>query len=289
MYKVEAKTILSGKNGLNIYRGCTHGCIYCDARSDCYGMEHPFEDIAVKANAPVLLRKALGSKRRLCMVGTGAMSDPYLPAEAELELTKECLEIIAQYGFGVTLITKSDLVLRDLPILKEINSQAKAVVQMTLTTFDDELCRKIEPQAPVTSRRFEVLEILRDNGIPTVVWLCPILPFINDTAANIRGILDYCLKAQVYGVICFGMGLTLRSGNREYFYNRLDALFPGLKERYISLYGDKYEIVSPKHSYLMSLFTDTCRANGLVCDNNAIFAYLNALPNMSEPVLFPEY
>ena len=160
MHEVEAKHILSSQNGMNIYRGCSHGCIYCDARSDCYQMNHAFEDIEVKRNAPQLLEQALRSKRRRCMIGTGAMSDPYLHLEKELKLTRRCLELIDEYGFGVAIQTKSDMILRDLDLLKSINRKTKCVVQMTLTTCDEELCRIIEPNVCTTARRLEVLNIM---------------------------------------------------------------------------------------------------------------------------------
>ena len=233
MHYVEAKGILSAKNGMNIYRGCSHGCIYCDSRSSCYQMEHEFEDIAVKQNAVDLLAAALKRKRKKCMIGTGAMTDPYIPLELETGYLRQSLELIEEQGFGFTVLTKSDRVLRDLDLLQKINAKTKCVVQMTLTTYDEELCRKLEPNVSTTKARFEVLKQLRDAGIPTVVWLCPILPFINDTQANISGLLDYCIEAKVYGIICFGMGVTLRDGNREYFYRQLDKSFPGLKEKYI--------------------------------------------------------
>ena len=231
MHSVESKTILSAKNGMNLYRGCLHGCIYCDSRSDCYHMEHDFEDIEIKSNAISLLKDALRKKRKKCMIGTGSMTDPYIPLEAKLGNVRKSLQLIERYGFGFTVITKSDLILRDLDLLKSINQKTKCVVQMTLTTYDEELCKKLEPNVCTTKRRVEVLEILRDNGIPTVVWLSPILPFINDTKENIEGILQYCIDAKVYGILCFGMGLTLRSGNREYFYAQLDRHFPGLSAK----------------------------------------------------------
>ena len=170
MHFVEAKSLLSANNGMNLYRGCTHGCIYCDSRSKCYGMDHAFEDVEVKRNAPQLLENALRRKRRRCMIATGAMSDPYMHCEEELRLTRRCLEIIRQYGFGVSLLTKSDRVLRDLDLLRDINREAKAVVQMTLTTLDEELCRIVEPNVCTTKRRVEVLKTVRGEGIPTVVW-----------------------------------------------------------------------------------------------------------------------
>lgn len=275
MHFVNAKGILSPQNGMNLYRGCTHGCIYCDSRSRCYHMDHDFEDIEVKENAIELLEKALRSKRKKCMIGTGAMTDPYIPLELELGNVRKALELIYKYGFGVTLQTKSDRILRDLDLLSRINKSTKCVVQMTLTTYDDDLCRKIEPNVCVTSERVRVLKILRDSGIPTVVWLCPILPFINDTKENIAGIMDYCTDAKVYGVICFGMGLTLREGNREYFYRQLDRCFPGLKDRYIYEYGSQYEVRSRNHESLMNLFRDKCDESGIKYNIEEIFMYLN--------------
>ncbi len=274
MHFVTAKGILSAKNGMNLYRGCQHGCIYCDSRSDCYHIDHFFEDIAVKENAITLLEASLRRKRKPCMIGTGSMSDPYMPLEEDLCYTRSALELIKRYGFGATLITKSNLVLRDLDLLKAINEQTKCVIQMTLTTYDDNLCRKLEPNVCTTSERVEVLKILRDEDIPTVVWLCPILPFLNDTAENINGILDYCEEANVHGIINFGMGLTLRDGNREYFYRSLDRHFPGLKEVYIRRFGNSYMLDSPNSRELNILFHQRCEAAGILHDNEQIFQYL---------------
>ena len=274
MHCVKAKGILSSQNGMNIYRGCTHGCIYCDSRSSCYQMNHEFEDIEVKENALVLLEDALRRKRKRCMIGTGAMSDPYIPLELELEYTRRALLIIEKYGCGVALQTKSDRVLRDLDVLKRINEKSKAVVQMTLTTADEALCRVVEPNVSTTKQRLEALKSFRDSGIPTVVWLCPVLPYINDTRENIESILNMCVEARVRGVICFGMGLTLRAGNREYFYRQLDRRFPGLKERYIREYGGRYEISSPRGGELMRLFHQICERNGTMHNNDQIFDYL---------------
>ena len=275
MHEVNVKGILSAKNGMNIYRGCLHGCIYCDSRSLCYQMKHKFEDIEVKANAVELLENALRRKRNKCMIGTGAMSDPYMPIEEKLGNMRKCLEVIERYGFGVTMITKSTKVLRDLDLLKKINEKSKCVVQMTLTTYDEDLCRIVEPNVETTYERFRALEILRDNGIPTVVWLCPILPFINDTEENIRGILDYCVRAKVNGIINFDMGVTLRDGNREYFYKKLDDHFPGLKEKYIRMYGNSYQLSSPNSRQLNMIYKSECIKNGIMCDVNECFEYLN--------------
>lgn len=275
MHEVNVKGILSAKNGMNIYRGCLHGCIYCDSRSLCYQMNHKFEDIEVKANAVGLLENTLRRKRNKCMIGTGAMSDPYMPIEEKLGNMRKCLEEIERYGFGVTMITKSTKVLRDLDLLKKINEKSKCVVQMTLTTYDEDLCRIVEPNVETTYERFRALEILHDNGIPTVVWLCPILPFINDTEENIRGILDYCVRAKVKGIINFDMGVTLRDGNREYFYKKLDEHFPGLKEKYIRMYGNSYQLSSPNSRQLNMIYKSECIKNGIMCDVNECFEYLN--------------
>lgn len=282
MHRIQAKSILSAQNGMNLCRGCVHGCIYCDSRSDCYQMEHPFEDVAVKENAPALLEQALKHKRRLCMIGTGAMSDPYMPMAETLQLTRQCLEIIAKHGFGLAIQTKSQKILRDLPLLEQINRQSKCVVQMTLTTFDEDLCRILEPNVSTTAQRFEALKVLRDHGIPTVVWISPILPYINDTEENLRGLLAYCVEAKVTGIICFGMGLTLRAGNREYFYEKLDAYFPGLKARYIQEFGDAYSCESPNSRILMELLQNTCREHGILCGVEEVFSYLREFPEPFE-------
>lgn len=285
MHYVKAKGILSSSNGMNLYRGCSHGCIYCDSRSKCYHMGHDFEDIEIKENAIALLENALKRKRSPCMLSTGSMTDPYIPLENEIGNVRKALSLAYQYGFGFTLITKSAWVLRDLDLLKAINDRAKCVVQMTLTTFDEELCRKIEPNVSTTGERAAALRTLREAGIPTVVWLCPILPFINDTEENIRGILAYCRDAQVYGVICFGMGLTLREGNREYFYRQLDRLFPGMKEKYMRTYGMQYQLSSPRNRELMGLFHRLCEDYGIIHDNQQIFAYLNELESRNRDQL----
>lgn len=275
MHFVKAKGILSNDNGMNLYRGCSHGCIYCDSRSKCYGMNHAFEDIEVKENALELLEKGLLSKKRRCMIGTGAMTDPYIPLEETLRMTRQALEIIERHGFGVAIQTKSTRILRDLDVLQKINEKGKAVVQMTLTTHDDDLCRILEPKVSATSERVAALKQLRDAGIPTVVWLCPILPFINDTKENIEGILQSCIEADVKGIICFNMGVTLREGNREYFYEQLDRHFPGMKERYIRAYGNAYELNSPRNAELLRLYHKTCGKAGILHDNREIFAYLH--------------
>lgn len=282
MHFVDAKGILSSHNGMNLYRGCTHGCIYCDARSKCYGFTHDFEDIEVKQNAPELLEMALRSKRKKCMIGTGAMSDPYMHCEENLKLTRRCLELIDYYGYGVAIHTKSDRILRDLDLLKSIHEKSKCVVQMTLTTYDEKLCKILEPNVCTTKERVKALEIFRDNGIPTIVWLSPILPFINDTRENIEGILDYCIQAKVYGIITFGMGVTLREGDREYFYAALDKHFPGMREKYHNKYGYSYEVTSDRNNELMKMFREKCSENGIVHRVDECFSYLHEFPEKYE-------
>lgn len=292
MHFVDAKGILTGSRnyfGMNIYRGCSHGCIYCDSRSRCYHFSHAFEDIEVKRNAPELLEAALKSKRKKCMIGTGSMSDPYMHCEEELHLTRKCLQIILKYGFGAALITKSDRILMDLDLLEQLSRETRCVVQMTLTTFDDALCRIVEPGVCPTSRRIEVLKILRERGIPTLVWMTPILPFINDTEENVGSIVDACAGAGVKGIVSFGMGLTLREGDREYYYTALDRHFPGLKEKYIRTYGNAYEIPSPRAGDLGRVFEDKCRQYGIMSDPRECFAFLADFPSKYEQLsLFGE-
>lgn len=274
MHFKEVKGILSPHNGMNLSRGCIHGCIYCDSRSKCYQIEHDFEDVEIKINAPLLLEQKLKSKRKKCVIGTGAMSDPYMPIKENLQHTRICFEIIEKYGFGLAVQTKSNLILNDLDLLKKINQKAKCIVQMTLTTYDEKLCKILEPNICTTKERVEALKIFRDNGIETVVWMTPTLPFINDTEENIRGLLNYCIEAKVYGIICFSIGVTLREGDREYFYLNLDKHFPGLKEKYIKTYGNSYEVISSKHHELMKIFNEICKKNNIKNNNNEIFAYM---------------
>jgi DNA repair photolyase len=279
MHFADYKTILSPKNGMNLYRGCTHGCIYCDSRSKCYQIKHDFEDIEVKRNAPEILEQQLRRRRQRSMISTGSMCDHYMPLEADLELTRQCLAVIEKYGFGLAILTKSDLILRDLDLLAAIQSKAKCVVQVTLTTYDDELCRIIEPHVASTSERVKVLEQMAAQGIPTVVWLCPTLPFINDTEENLLGLLDYCVQSKVQGILNFGFGLTLREGNREYFYQQLDIHFPGMKERYISQYAESYSCDSPNNAHLREVFKSECRRQGILYRTDDVFAYLREFPS----------
>jgi len=274
MHYADYKTILSPQNGMNTYRGCTHGCIYCDSRSACYQMKHDFEDIEVKRDAARILESQLIRKRKPCMINTGSMCDPYIQLEEDLHVTRECLKVIERHGFGLAILTKSARILRDVDIFKAINYRAKCVVQITLTTYDDDLCRILEPNVSTTSERFAVLEAMREEGIPTVVWLCPILPFINDSAENLRGILDYCVRANVRGILCFSFGTTMRQGSRDYFYGKLDEHFPGIKEKYMREFGAAYECRSPNNSQLTGIFREECRKHGIPYRTDDVFGYV---------------
>ena len=280
MHYVKAKGIFTSDYGINIYRGCTHGCIYCDSRSDVYQFNHKFEDIEVKENAVELLKKEL-IKRKPFMVVTGAMTDPYVPIEKRLPNVRKCLEVINRYGYGFACLTKSDLILRDLDLLKKINEKAKVVVQITLTTADDDLCRIIEPNVCPTSKRVEVLKKLNENNIPAVVWLSPILPYINDTEDNINSILDYCVDTNVRGVLNLDMGLSLRKGNREYFYKKLDENFPGLKEKYVEEFQDRNFIYSINNRKLKGIIKDRCQKHGMLYKQEDIFDYMHEFPSKS--------
>jgi len=282
MHLKEAKSILNPRNGMNISRGCIHGCIYCDSRSKCYRIEHDFEDVQIKSNAPTLLEDALKRKRKKCMIGTGAMTDPYLPIKENLLNIRACLEIIDRYGCGLAIQTKSDLILNDLDLLISINKKAKCIVETTLTTYNEKLCAIIEPNVCTTKSRFEVLKIMKENGIQTIVWLSPFLPYINDTEENLQGLLNYCIQANVYGILCWGIGLTLREGNREYFYSKLDEHFPGLKNTYQKKYGSNYIITSDNNEQLMKLLHATCKENNIVLGNDSLFEYMHTYEEKKE-------
>jgi len=275
MHLKEAKGILSASNGMNISRGCTHGCIYCDSRSKCYQIDHDFEYVQIKSNAPALLEDALKRKRNKCVVGTGAMTDPYIPIPENLANIRACLEVIDKYDCGVAIQTKSDLILRDLDILLRINKKAKCIVQTTLTTFDEDLCKIIEPNVCSTKRRYEMLKIMQKNGIQTIVWLCPFLPFINDTEENLRGLIDYCIDSGVYGTLFWGIGMTLREGSRDYFYQKLDEHFPGLKDVYHKKYAYKYEITSDNNDKLYRILCDTFDKHKIIYGTDNLFKYMS--------------
>ena len=271
---------------INPYVGCPHRCMYCYAEFMKRFSNHDepwgtFVDVKIRSTSTRPIN--LAGKN----VFLSSVTDCYNPLEEKYELTRKLLQQLRYSGAAITILTKSALVLRDLDLLKKINGSTKAVVQMTLTTFDEGLCRKLEPNVSTTRERFEALKIFREEGIPTVVWLCPLLPFINDTGENLAGILDYCAQAGVKGIICFGMGLTLRDGNREYFYRQLDRLFPGMKERYIRTYGNRYELPSPREKELTEQFTAFCREHSILHTPEEVFGYLNAFSEKkAQPELF---
>lgn len=269
MIYVDAKSIISPTNNVNLYRGCSHGCIYCDTRSLCYQVKN-YDEIEVKKDALLIFETELRKKKNKIVIHTGSMCDPYIHLEKDLKLTQGMLEIIKTYGHGVYILTKSDLVLRDIELFKKINQENKAIICMTLTTFDDALCRIIEPDVCVTSRRLEVLKTFADNDLLTGVWLCPILPFINDTKENIINLVAAMKAANVKFIWNFGISLTLRKGNREYYYEQLDKFFPGLKEKYIKTYGESYVIESPKEEELMKTLKQECLKHNILLEHKKI-------------------
>ncbi|MGL4774279.1 MAG: radical SAM protein [Clostridium sp.] len=271
---IEAKTLVSGyvennswfgvNYNMNIYKGCCHGCIYCDSRSECYGVTD-FDRVRAKNNSTQIIRKELKSKRNKGVIGTGAMSDPYNPFEKKYELTREALKLIDENGFGVSIITKSPLIRRDIDILKRISTHSPVLCKITITTFDDELCKKIEQNVATSSERFEAMRALSSNGIYAGTLLMPILPFINDTEENIRNIVKKTYECGGKFVFAYGMGVTLRGNQREHFYMKLLSDFPeeGLPQKYINLYGNSYECGSPRGNELWEIFKSECERYGL--------------------------
>ncbi|MCL2522146.1 MAG: radical SAM protein [Erysipelotrichales bacterium] len=260
---VAAKSIIQNGNSVNLYWGCTHNCIYCDSRSECYNKPN-FETIKVKKDCIKIFTEEIYRKKQWCLISTGAMCDPYIPLEEEVKLTKDMLEIILKRKFGVGLLTKSDLILRDLELIKAINKESKAVVQMTIITTDDKLCSLLEPNVCLSSRRFEVLKTFADAGVPTGIWLAPVLPFICDNPENIRDIVFKAHQANVKFILCFGIGTSKRKGSEEYFYACLDKSFPGLKEKYIRTYGSQYICSSPREKELYKVLAFECQKYGIL-------------------------
>ena len=263
---IQAKTILSRLKdapdpyfgityNMNLYRGCQHQCIYCDSRSLCYNIDN-LADIMIKENAGELLKKELKSKRKKATIGTGSMNDPYMPVEKKAGLTRKAMEIIAEYKFPVHILTKSDLVLRDTDIIKDI-SRTYAAASFTITSESDSLAARTEPGAPAPSARFKAMKQLAANGIYTGLILTPVLPFITDSTENIEEIIA---RAGGSGAeyILFWPGMTQREGQREYYYNKLDKLFPGIKEKYINAFANKYNCNSPNAKRLYELYEKLC-------------------------------
>lgn len=241
---------------MNIYKGCCHGCIYCDSRSSCYCIEN-FDEVRIKENSLDIIERELLRKRNKGVIGTGSMSDPYNPFEKKLNLTREALKILDKNEFGVSIATKSNLILRDIDILKKINSHSEVCTKITITTFDDELGKIIEPHVPKTSERFKVIEELSKNGIYTGILLMPILPFINDSEENIINIIEMAKECGAK-FIYPNFGVTLRQNQREYFYNRLDENFKGLRKKYIERFGERYYYPSPNIKNIQRIFKNYC-------------------------------
>ncbi|WP_053467991.1 radical SAM protein [Clostridium sp. L74] len=272
---IPAKTLISNYNknnwwfginyNMNIYKGCSHGCIYCDSRSECYGVEN-FDKVRAKKDAIQIITNELRKKRKKGVIGTGAMSDPYNPFEKEMMLTREALKEINNFNFGIAIATKSDLVLRDIDILKKIKSHSPTLIKITITTFDDELCKRIEPNVCVTSKRFKAIKELSNNGIFTGILLMPILPFINDNEENIVQIVRKAHECGAKFISAYGMGLTLRGNQREYFYNSLIEKFPNknIVAKYKETFGNKYECASLNHKRLWYIFKNECEKLGIL-------------------------
>lgn len=274
MEYIPAKTVVSGYTSnnewfgtnynMNIYKGCCHGCIYCDSRSDCYQIKD-FDTVKAKENALKLIRDDLRRKVKTGVVGTGAMSDPYNPFEKDLLLTRHALELINAYDFGIAIATKSPLITRDIDILHDIKEQSPVLCKITITTADDDLCKIIEPRVAPSSERFAAVKELSDAGLFTGVLLMPVLPYINDTEENILSIVRNTASAGGKFIFGFGaFGVTLRNNQRSYYYQHLDKHFPGLKETYIRKFGNNYHCVSPHAKKLWTLFTKECEKYGIL-------------------------
>lgn len=269
---IQAKTIISGYSennswfgnnyNMNIYRGCCHGCIYCDSRSECYHIEN-FDQVRAKENALALIEHELKSKRKTGIIGMGAMSDPYNPFEKEHELTRCALKLINRYGFGVSIATKSILVERDIDILKKISSHSPVLIKITITTADDSLCKKIEPNVSLSSERFAAIKKLTQAGIFTGILLMPVLPFIQDNQDNIIKIIELAHKNGAR-FIYPAFGVTLRQNQREWYFRKLEELFPGTKEKYLKQFGNAYECRSPQAKGLWNIFQGECNRLGIL-------------------------
>lgn len=260
---------------MNIYKGCCHGCIYCDSRSDCYSIDN-FDTVRAKDNAPLMIRNELQKKRNTGVIGTGSMSDPYNPFERKYGLTRSALEFIHSNKFGVAIATKSDLITRDIDILARIKQHSPVLAKITITSCDDELCKLIEPHVAVSSKRFSAIEQLASHDIFTGILLMPVLPFIEDNEDNIKGIIQLA-KDSGAKFIYAAFGMTLRQNQREWYFNKLDQHFPHLKKKYIQQYGNAYECPSPHTDALWRMFTKECNRHGILYRmNDIIHAYRNS-------------
>ena len=260
---IEAKSMIQSNHNFNLIKGCTHGCIYCDSRSECYQIK-AFENVAIKKDALLIMENELQRKRQKALLSTGGMSDPYVHLESRLLLMQNTLKLIYKYGFGISVLTKSTMILRDLALYEKINERYKSVVQLTITTTDDKLAKIIEPHVSLPSERLKALKIFAASGIITGIWMTPILPYINDTEVNIKNIVKKAAEHDVKFIVSFGMGTTMRKGSREYFYKELDKSFPGLKQKYMNTYGDRYICDSPKATPLQKVFEASCETYGLL-------------------------
>ena len=292
---IKAKTILSKvKYGnewygidynMNLYRGCSHGCIYCDSRSNCYHIEN-FDLVRGKENALYILEQELSKKRKKGIIGIGSMSDTYNPLEKEYEQTRGALKLISKYGFGVSIDTKSDLILRDIDLLKEINSKNNVIIKFTITTPNDELSKIIEPNVCISSKRLQAIKILSDNGIFTGIMMNPMLPFITDKGEDIRYLVKLAYQNGAKFIHTY-MGMTLRENQREYYFYKLDQHFIGIKEKYIKYYGDKYNCIVPNYKRLYKVFTDECIKYGILYDmKDIIKAYKKEIKSNEQITLF---
>ena len=284
MEYIPAKTIVSGymregwfasNYNMNLYKGCCHGCIYCDSRSNCYQIEN-FDTVRAKANALQVVENDLRKKRKKGVVITGSMSDPYNPMEEQLELTRGALQIIQRYGFGAAIDTKSDLVVRDIDVLQAIQKYMPVTVSFTITAARDDLCAKIEQTVCPSSKRFEAMRKLSQAGIPTGVLLMPVLPYITDTEENIRALIEEAHACGAKWIFAFehGLGVTLRENQRLHYFEKLDEQFPGLRQKYINQFGMQYECETPNYKALWALITTLCKQLNLHYDMRQISAYL---------------
>lgn len=292
---VKAKTILTkAKNGnewygvdynMNLYRGCSHGCIYCDSRSDCYHIEN-FDIVKGKENMLHILENELSKKRLKGIVGIGAMSDTYNPMEIKYKQTRGALQLISKYSFGVSIDTKSNLILRDIDLLKEINSKNNVIIKFTITTPDDKLSKIIEPNVCVSSKRLEAIKTLNDNGIFAGIMMNPVLPFITDKEEDIKKLVRIASRNGAKFIHTY-MGMTLRENQRAYYFDKLDEHFPGLKDKYIKNYGDKYNCLVPNYRQLYKVFTDECNKYGILYKMDEIIkAYKKESENNEQITLF---
>ncbi|WP_053957340.1 SPL family radical SAM protein [Inediibacterium massiliense] len=280
---ISAKTILSGYSSgewfgcnynMNIYRGCSHGCIYCDSRSECYHIDN-FDEVRAKKNALEILERQLQSKRKKGVVGTGSMSDPYNPFEEKYKLTRGALELLDRYEFGVSIATKSPLITRDIDLLKRIKRHSPIIVKMTVTSFDDDLCKIVEPNVAVSSKRFDAIHKLSENGIFTGILLMPVLPFIEDTNENILRIIRLA-KENGARFVYPAFGVTLRQNQRLYFLKKLDEHFKGTSQKYIKEYRFSYECRSKRAAELWKIFKAECdKFNLLYKMKDIISSYKN--------------